>query len=360
MNLLQETLLKINDLDQEAMVQVKGKLDRMITQAGSLGRLQDMVVQYGGILRTEKPELPRHCMVITSADHGVAKLGISAYPVETTMHMTANYLISQGGSANAFANFCGADMVVADLGIAGDMSHVPGLWHKKIAYGTQDFTQGPAMTRQQAVQAIETGIEIVNDRVKQGYTCFSLGEMGIGNTTSSAAVVAVFTGLTPEEVTGRGTGISDSRMEVKINVVRQGLAVNQPQATDGIDVLAKVGGFEIGALAGVVLGAAANGCGVVIDGLNTTAAALIAHAIHPQSKEYIFTSHLSGEPAHIIALRFLGLEACLDMGVRLGEAIGASMVMDMLTLSIKLLHNIDRIQSIGDEAWGNVGGNANV
>lgn len=360
MNLLQETLVKINDLDKGAMAQIKGKLDGMITQTGSLGRLQDMVVQYGGILRTEKPQLPRHCMVITSADHGVAKLGISAYPVETTMHMTANYLISKGGSANAFANFCGADMVVADLGIAGDMSHVPELWHKKIAYGTQDFTQGPAMTRQQAVQAIETGIEIVNDRVKQGYTCFSLGEMGIGNTTSSAAVVAVFTGLTPEEVTGRGTGISDSRMEVKINVVRQGLVVNQPQATDGIDVLAKVGGFEIGALAGVVLGAAANGCGVVIDGLNTTAAALIAYAIHPQSKEYIFTSHLSGEPAHIIALRFLGLEACLDMGVRLGEAIGASMVMDMLSLSIKLLHNIDSVQSTGREALGNVGGNINV
>jgi len=337
MSLLQETLLKISGLDQDVMAQVQAKLDNLTRPKGSLGRLENMVRQYAGITQHAQPEIPRNCMVITAADHGVAKLGISAYPVETTMHMTANYLISKGGSANAFANFCGADMVVVDMGVAGDLSHVPGLLQKKIAYGTQDFTQEPAMTRQQAVQAIETGIQIVNDQVKRGYTCFSLGEMGIGNTTSSAAIVAVFTGLTPEQVTGRGTGISDSRMEVKINVVRRGLEKNQPNAEDGIDVLSKVGGFEIGALAGVVLGCAANRCGVVIDGLNTTAAALIAYAIHPMSKEYMFASHLSGEPAHIIALRFLELEACLDMGVRLGEAIGASMVMDMLAVSTKML-----------------------
>jgi len=360
MGLLQETLLKISDLDMDVMDKIQGKLDQLTTPRGSLGRLEDMVMQYGGIVGKVEPELPQHCMVITAADHGVAKLGISAYPVETTMHMTANYLISKGGSANAFANFCGADMVVADLGIAGDMPDIPGLWQRKIAYGTQDFTQGPAMSREQAVQAIETGIEIVNDRVKLGYTCFSLGEMGIGNTTSSAAIVAVFTGLTPEQVTGRGTGISDSRMEVKINVVRQGLAVNQPQATDGIDVLSKVGGFEIGALAGVILGCAASGCAVVIDGLNTTAAALIAYAIHPKSKEYIFTSHLSGEPAHIIALQFLKLEACLDMGVRLGEAIGASMVMDMLTVSIKLLHHIENLKKNAEQLQKGAGGKAHV
>ncbi|MBP2625338.1 MAG: cobT 2 [Firmicutes bacterium] len=344
MSLLQETLLKISELDKDVMEAVQTRLDSLIQPKGSLGRLESMVRQYAGIVGQVQPQIPRNCMVITSADHGVARLGISAYPVETTIHMTANYLISKGGSANAFANFCGADMVVVDMGIAGDLSHVPGLLHRKIAYGTEDFTQGPAMTRQQAVQAIETGIQIVNEQVKQGYTCFSLGEMGIGNTTASAAIVAAFTSLTPEEVTGRGTGISDSRMEVKINVVRRGLEKNQPNAEDGIDVLSKVGGFEIGALAGVILGCAANRCGVVIDGLNTTAAALIANAIHPISKEYMFASHLSGEPAHIIALRFLKLEACLNMGVRLGEAIGASMVMDMLTVSTKMLDHIGTLK----------------
>ena len=348
MSLLQETLVRISELDKDVMEEVQIKLDSLSIPKGSLGRLESMVRQYAGITQQVKPEMPRHCMVITAADHGVAKLGISAYPIETTMHMTANYLISKGGSANAFANFCGADMVVADMGVAGDLSHVPGLLHRKIAFGTQDFTQGPAMTRQQAIQAIETGIDIVNEQVKRGYTCFSLGEMGIGNTTSSASIVAAFTGLTPEQVTGRGTGISDSRMAVKINVVGQGLEINHPDSKDGIDVLSKVGGFEIGALAGVVLGCAANRCGVVIDGLNTTAAALIANAIHPMSKEYMFASHLSGEPAHIVALRFLNLEACLDMGVRLGEAIGASMVMDMLTVGTKMLktmHTVEKTNS---------------
>lgn len=347
MNLLSETLSKITSPDAAAMEAVQDRLDSLTKPVGSLGRLESMVKQYGGIRRQRRPELPRCCMVIASADHGVARHGISAYPVETTLQMTANYLLSKGGSANAFANFCGAGLVVADVGVAGDLSHVPGLWHRKIAYGTRDFTQGPAMSREQALAAIETGIEIVNDRVKQGYNCFSLGEMGIGNTTSSAAIVAAFTGLSPEKVTGRGTGISDSRLLVKLDVVRRGLAVNQPDASDGMNVLAKLGGFETGALAGVILGAAANHCAIVLDGLNTTAAALIAYAIHSRSKEYMLASHLSTEPAHIFALRLLGLEPCVDMGVRLGEAIGASVVVDMLNVAVKTLDQMATFEQAG-------------
>lgn len=341
MSLLQETLLRITTLDTDAMEKVHARLTCLTEPNRSLGRLENMLEQYAGIMKQSQPDLPRNCMVITCADHGVAKQGISAYPVETTIHMTTNYLVSKGASANAFANFCDADMVVVDMGVAGDLTDVPGLWHRKIAYGTQDFTQGPAMTREQALTAIETGIEIVNNRVQQGYNCFSLGEMGIGNTTASAAIVAAFTRLTPEQVTGRGTGISDSRMKVKINAVRQALEINKPNAEDGIDVLAKVGGFELGALAGVVLGCAANQCAVIIDGLNTTAAALIANAIQPLSKDYIFASHLSAEPAHSIALKFLYLNACVDMGVRLGEAIGASIVVDMLKVSVKMLNRLN-------------------
>lgn len=342
MSLLQATLARITTPDTAIMQQVQDQLDNLTKPAGSLGRLGDMVRQYAGITGEAEPRLPRSCMVVTSADHGVARQGISAYPVETTMHMTANYLIAKGASANAFANFSGSDLVVVDVGVAGDLSYVPGLWHRKIAYGTQDFTQGPAMSREQAVQAIETGIEIVNNKVNEGYNCFSLGEMGIGNTTASAAIVGAFTGLEPDKITGRGTGISDSRMQVKLAIVRQALAVNNPDAKDGLDVLAKVGGFEIGALAGVVLGAAANRCAVIIDGLNTTAAALIAHAIQPVSKEYLFASHLSGEPGHIIALRCLGREAFVDMGVRLGEGIGASVAIDMLKAAVTLLDNSNR------------------
>lgn len=336
MALLEETLKKITCPDDK----VRYDIERRLGDNGKkLGRLAELIKQYGAIVKASNPPLPHCCMVITCADHGVARRGLSAYPVETTLHMTANYLISRGASANAFANFCGADMVVADLGVAGDLSHIEGLWQCKIAYGTNDFTDGPAMTHEQALKALTTGIEIVNDRVKHGYNCFSLGEMGIGNTTSSAAIVAAFTGIAAEKVTGRGTGISDSRLAEKIKAVQRGLVVNKPNSADGLDVLAKVGGFELGGLAGVVLGAAANNCAVIIDGLNTTAAALIANAICPASKHYMFASHLSGEPAHIIALNYLGLKACVDMGVRLGEAIGASVVVDMLKAGVKMFNS---------------------
>lgn len=347
MSLLQDTLARIRPLDKTIMEKTKTRLDSLTKPQGSLGRLEDMVLQYTGITGQMRPEIPRSCMVVACADHGVAKHGISAYPIETTAQMTTNYICPKGASANAFANFSGSDMVVVDVGVAADLSHLSELLNCKIAYGTQDFTEGPAMTRDQAIQAVETGIEIVNKKVSQGYRCFSLGEMGIANTSSSAAIVAAFTGISPEQVTGRGTGISDSRLEVKINIVRRALAVNRPDANDGIDVLAKVGGFELGALAGVILGAAANRSVVVIDGLNTTAGALIAHALQPMSKNYIVASHLSAEPAHIFALKLLGLDACVDMGIRLGEAIGASLVVDMLGVSIKMLNNMSTFDEVG-------------
>lgn len=329
MHVLQQTIATITAPDRLVGDQVRRRI-AALTPCGSLGRLESMFSRYAAISGRLQPPPPQACMVVACADHGVAVHGISAYPVETTLHMTTNYLLSKGASANAFANFSGSDMVVVDVGVAGDLSRVPGLRQRNIAYGTADFTKGPAMTRQQAVKAVEIGMEIVDDLVKQGYNCFSLGEMGIGNTSSSAAIVGAFTGLGSEVVTGRGTGISDNRLQVKIEIVRQGLAVNQPDPTDGLDVLAKVGGFELGALAGVALGAAAHRCAVIIDGSNTTAAALIAAAIQPLCKEYLFASHLSGEPAHRYALALLGLKPCVDMGVRLGEAIGASVVVDML------------------------------
>jgi nicotinate-nucleotide--dimethylbenzimidazole phosphoribosyltransferase len=336
MGLLEETARQISVPDKAIEATVLKQFDK------ELGCLGEMAARYAGIRNSILPDMPHNLVVITSADHGVAKKGVSAYPIETTLHMTANYLVSRGGTANAFANFCGADLIVVDMGVAGDLSHVPGLLQKKIAYGTNDFTEGPAMSREQAIQAVETGIEIVREKIKEGYNSFSLGEMGIGNTTSSAAIACVFTGLTPELATGRGTGISDSRMQVKINVVRKALELNQPSSQDGLDVLSKVGGFELGALAGIILGAAKERCAVMLDGLNTSAAALIAYAICPNSKEYLFASHLSGEPAHKAVLKVLGLTPSVDMGIRLGEAIGASVVVDMLTASVKLLKKRQR------------------
>jgi nicotinate-nucleotide--dimethylbenzimidazole phosphoribosyltransferase len=347
MSLLERTLGEIAEIDRAVMMQVKAELDLLLPPSRSLGHLGAMVSQYAAIAgKSQLPDLVP-CMVVTCADHGVARNGVSAYPVDTTLQMTRNYVLAKGASANAFANYCGADMVVVDVGVAGDLSGVTGLWQRKIANGTQDFTIGPAMSRAQAIQSLETGIEIAEDRVRHGYNCFSLGEMGIGNTTSSAAIVAAFTGLSPEVVTGRGTGISDAKLKNKIELVRQALAVNKPCATNGIDVLAKVGGFEIGALAGVILGAAANRCAVVVDGLNTTAAAMIADAVQPICRQYLFSSHLSGEPAHIYALGQLELEPCVDMGVRLGEAIGASVVVEMLKMSVKMVAAMKGKEGVG-------------
>lgn len=337
MSILEETLLKIVDIDYRTAEKVKARFEEGATVFPHVGRLKDLVVQYAGITGQAEPALPKSCMVVACADHGVARQTVSAYPIETTAQMTRNYVCSRGASANALANFCGSEMVVADVGVAADLAEVSGLWHRKIAYGTDDFTQGPAMTRQQAVQALETGIEIVAERVKAGVTCFSLGEMGIGNTTASAAIASLFTGVSPRQATGRGTGISDERLVLKIGLVEKALAVNRPDAADGLDVLSKIGGFELGTLAGVILGAAANRCMVVIDGLNTTAAALLAYAIAPRTRQYLASSHLSGEPAHIMALQFLGLTAMLDLGIRLGEAVGASFVIHMLDYSVKLL-----------------------
>ncbi|MDU4960233.1 MAG: nicotinate-nucleotide--dimethylbenzimidazole phosphoribosyltransferase [Sporomusaceae bacterium] len=348
MNQLQQTIDRIKAPAQQTGERMRCRVQHLT--AGSLGRIETMFGRYTAICGQLPPPPPRACMVVACADHGVAAHSISAYPIETTLQMTANYLISKGGSANAFANFSGSDMVVVDAGVAGDLSHVPGLWHRNIAYGTADFTKGPAMTRQQALQSLRIGLEIVEDRVRQGYNCFSLGEMGIGNTTSSAAIVAAFTGLDAETVAGRGTGISDSRMQVKIEVIRQGLAVNRPDPGDGLDVLTKVGGFEMGTLAGVVLGAAAHNCAVIIDGSNTTAAALLAAAMQPLCKQYLFASHLSGEPAHRHALALLDLKPCVDMGVRLGEAIGASVVVDMLRAVTAALPELERQGTAGTVA----------
>lgn len=344
MTLLQDTLHKITPLDPIAMARVKERLERL-APAGALGLLGDMVQQYAGITGEELPEVPQKCMILMAADHGVAARGVSAYPVETTVHMTRNYLVARGAGANALANHCGAHMVVVDMGVAADLSDLPGLVHRKVAWGTADFTVGPAMTRQQAIQAVEAGIAIVRGQAARGYRCFSIGEMGIGNTTASAAIAAVFAGLTPEQATGRGTGISDQRLQVKIAAVRQALAVNQPDKRDGLDVLAKVGGFELGGLAGVILGAAACRCLVIVDGFNATAAALIAAALHPLSRQFIMASHLSAEPAHKHMLRLLGLRPYIDMGLRLGEATGASLGMTVLDGGLKMLQAAVRQES---------------
>ncbi|MBQ1511509.1 MAG: nicotinate-nucleotide--dimethylbenzimidazole phosphoribosyltransferase, partial [Selenomonadaceae bacterium] len=294
MSILEETIARIQPLDTAAMQAVGEKLD----DAKGLGHLRELLLRYAGITGESTPEPPKKCTIICCSDHGVAAMGVSAYPPETTVQMTANYLISRGAAANAAANFASSDLLVVDMGIAGDTGNIPCLVNCHIADGTANSALGPAMTREQAITSIESGIKIVSACAENGYRCFLPGEMGIANTTSSAAICAAICGISPEEATGRGTNISDERLAKKISVVGQILETNHPDPTDGLDVLAKVGGFELGCIAGIILGAAAHQSIAVLDGFNAGAAALIAATIAPLSREYVVASHLATERGH--------------------------------------------------------------
>ena len=339
MNLLKQTLSLITPPDQAAMQYARTRLDTITKPQQNFGYLENILIKYAGITGQNMPPVPKKCTIVVCADHGVAEMGVSAYPVETTVHMTKNYLVSKGAVANALSNFSGAHMIVVDMGIATSMENLPGLINRKIDYGTKNMAKGPAMSRAQAIESLTTGIELVNEYAKQGYQCFLPGEMGIANTTASAAIVATFGNLTPEQATGRGTNISDERLKVKIDVVRQALEVNKPNAADGIDVLAKVGGFELGCIAGIMLGAAANHCVVMLDGFNTGVAALIANSICPLVRHYLIGSHLAAEPAHKKMLELLNLKPYINMNFRLGEATGSSIAINFLDVAIKAYTN---------------------
>lgn len=334
MSLLEDTIAKIQPPSAEAVEHIRSKLDRTIGDETGLGGLKELLLKYAGITLSDHPEPPKKTTIICCADHGVAEMKVSAYPPSTTVQMTENYLISRGAVANALSNFAGSELLVADLGIAAPTDQLPGLIHKKIALGTKNCAAGPAMTREQAIQSIETGIELATECAEKGTCCFLPGEMGIANTTSSACVAAAFCGLTPEEATGRGTNISDERLKLKIEVVRKALEINKPNPDDGLDVLMKVGGFEIGCITGIILGAAAHHTFVVIDGFNTGAAALIAQSLAPLTPHYLMGSHLAAEPAHKAMLKKLGISPYMDMRFRLGEATGSSIAVNLLDAAV--------------------------
>lgn len=298
-----------------------------------LGSLLDIISSYAAI--TGHPfTIPQKHTLICCADHGVYEEGVSAYPQETTLGMVRNYLVSKGAVANALSNFCQSEMTVIDLGINFPSHDIPGLLNCRIASGTRNIAKGPAMTRQQALQAIITGIELAEAAVEKGAHCLLPGEMGISNTTSSAAIVAAVCGLTPEEATGRGTNISDARLAHKIEVVRRILTANQPDINDGVDILAHLGGFELGAITGTILGAAAHRAFVILDGLNTGAAALMAAACCPRITGYLMSSHLAAEPAQKSTLEKLKLKPHMDLRFRLGEATGSSIASRLIDIMV--------------------------
>lgn len=344
MNLLEQTIAAIEPVRHEPAEEVSTRLNSVMEgDADTLGRLRSLLLRYIAITGRRHPAPPEKCTIICCGDHGVAAEGVSAYPPETTVQMTRNYLISRGAAANALSNYCGSELMVVDMGVAADTSDVPDLIRRRIAAGTKNIARGPAMTREQARQAVETGIELAAQAIEKGFDCILPGEMGIANTTSSACIAAVFCGLSPEEVTGRGTNISDERLKKKIGIVRQALSVNQPDPHDGLDVLAKVGGFELGAITGLILGAAARHCTVILDGANTGAAALIAQALSPYSTGYLLASHQGTEKSHRYTLRKLGLQPLMNLDLRLGEACGSSLLAPMLEAMLTAWDVLDRL-----------------
>lgn len=340
MGLLQETCDAIHSRSKEIEQHIIKNWNDA-SDSKQYGRLVNMVAQYGAATNQKNVTIPKPCMIIASADHGVADMGVSAYPKETTVGMTQNYLIPKGAGANSLANYCGATMEVIDMGIDADMSWVPGLRSHKLGMGTKNFVEEPAMTREQAIEGIETGIRLVQEKMANGYNVFLVGEMGISNTTASALMTAKFAGLTAEEATGRGTNISDERLKLKQRIVHDVLFKYQDiPEDDAIGILATVGGFEFTCIVGVILGAAAHHGMVIIDGFNTSACALVAKTLVPASMDYVMASHLSAEKAAKSSLQNLGLEAYVDLGLCLGEASGGSVQMGMLDLAVHMYKSV--------------------
>ncbi len=336
MDKIKSVIKKINGLDCALMEKAQNRLDNLTKPLGSLGRLEEIAKHIVGITGKENPELTNKVIFTFAGDHGVTDEGVSAFPKAVTEQMVYNFLRG-GAGINVLAKHVGARVVVADLGVAQDLKMKSGLRINKINYGTKNMAKGPAMSRQEAVKSIEAGIAIFQAELERGIDIVGTGEMGIGNTTASSAITAVFTGKSIDEITGKGTGIDDKVLLNKIAVIKKAIAVNKPKKDDPIDVLSKVGGFEIGGLVGVILAAAANRIPVVIDGFISGAAALIAFHLEPKVKNYLIASHSSAERGHKIILDHIGLKPILDLNLRLGEGTGAALGINIVDASVKIL-----------------------
>lgn len=341
MSLLENTIQSIKPFNQEVAEQARARQDQLTKPQGSLGLLESLSIQLAGITGQLNPQFKKKHVVVMAGDHGVTAAGVSAFPVEVTPQMLFN-MLNGGAGINVLARHVGAEVTVVDIGVAVPIeSDHPRFMSRKIAFGTQNMAVGPAMSREQAQQAIETGINVVNHLARtEGADLLITGELGIGNTTPSAAIASVITGLSPADVTGRGTGVDDDGLTRKIAAIEAAIAVNQPNPADALDVLAKVGGFEIGGIAGVILGAAALGVPVMIDGLISTAGALIAGNLAPGAGKYMISGHNSVEVGHSAMLDYLDLDPLLDLNFRLGEGTGAALSVTIVEAAVKVLNQM--------------------
>ncbi|GAA3727748.1 nicotinate-nucleotide--dimethylbenzimidazole phosphoribosyltransferase [Streptomyces tremellae] len=346
-DLLQETVAGIRPLDAKALGEAWERQKRMTKPAGALGVLEIISAQLSGLSRMSPPPIPEPAaLAVFAGDHGVHAQGVTPWPQEVTGQMVANFL-GGGAVCNAFAGQVGAEICVVDVGVASELPATPGLLPRKVRAGTADFTTGPAMTREEAVAAVEAGIETARDLVTAGNKALLTGEMGIANTTVSAALISVFTGMDPAEVTGRGTGINDETHTRKVDVVRRALDLHRPDPADPIGVLAAVGGLEHAALVGFLLGGASLRTPVILDGVSAGAAALVARAIAPESLAACIAGHRSAEPGHVAALTKLGLRPLVDLDLRLGEGTGALLALPLVQSAARAMHEVATFDSAG-------------
>jgi nicotinate-nucleotide--dimethylbenzimidazole phosphoribosyltransferase len=328
MSKIDDLLARITPLQPTALAEARQRQQELTKPTGSLGRLEEIAVRMAGITGQVTPRLQRKAVVVMAADHGVAREGVSAYPVEVTAQMVLNFL--HGGAAiNALARQAEASVTVVDIGVATEIAH-PQLLARKVRYGTANMLVGPAMSEAEMLQAIHVGAEVITALADKGLDIVAIGEMGIGNTTAASAITACILDLPVAEVTGRGTGLNDQQLAQKIQIIERAIAHNQPRRADPLDILAKVGGLEIAGLTGVILGAAARHIPVVMDGFISSTAALVAYTLKPALGDYLFAGHVSVERGHQLLLARMGLYPLLDLQMRLGEGSGAVLALHII------------------------------
>jgi nicotinate-nucleotide--dimethylbenzimidazole phosphoribosyltransferase len=359
-DLVAETVAAVRPVSAEARAAARDRLDRMTKPRGALGRVEDLAVALAGIAGSCPPPLPQPAAVaIFAGDHGVHAQGVTPWPQEVTAQMVANFLAG-GAVVNAFARQVGASVTVVDVGVRTPLDAHPELRQRRVAAGTADMTAGPAMSRDEARRAVEVGIEVAGELVGAGRplqrdeagepgrsACLITGDMGIANTTPAAALICAFTGADPAVATGRGTGIDDATLARKTEVVRRALARHTPDPADPLGVVAAVGGLEHAALAGFILGGAAAGVPVLLDGVNAGAAALVAAGLAPDAVGYCLAGHVSAEPGHARALAVLGVTPLLDLGMRLGEGTGALLALPVVAGAARALQDVATFDAAG-------------
>ncbi len=343
---LENIIKSIQPLDVAAMQAAQARQNVLTKPQGSLGRLEALSIQLAGITGQPRPSVARKAVIVMAGDHGVVRNGVSAFPAEVTSQMVLNFL--RGGAAiNVLARQAGARVTVVDVGVAADFADAPGLLCRKVAYGTADFTRGPAMTKAEAEQALQVGLDVVADEFAAGLDLVATGDMGIGNTTPSSAIIAAMSGLPAASVTGRGTGVDDAGLTRKVAAIETALAVNRPDPNNAFDVLCKVGGLEIAGLAGVIIGAASRRVPVVIDGFISGAAAAIAVGLAPAARPYLIASHRSVEVGHAAMFDLLGVRPLFDFDLRLGEGTGAVLAFHIVEAAARILNEMATFADAG-------------